>query len=599
MKKRLLRIIALAVAAVCLFSQYAVASVSPNIIRVNSNTEFAVEAAKIAAEYERQTDFSAEDCRIIGKVLSDGFDFGEYGAAKGVIGADGRFVLQFKSEEAASNCLAMLNADAKAAYAERDAVISTNSEEADGNGSLSWGTAAIEADKYSEYLGGLGLERSVTVAIVDSGVAEIDFLKDKLVAGYDFIDADNDPSNDISSDSHGTFIASIIADCTKNAPVKIMPVRVIDSKNALIMNAVNGIYYAVDNGAQVLNASFGGALSKQYCRMLDEALAYAQANDVCVVASAGNEGINTNGYCPAHNISAITVTSLYENLSFADGLSNYGKEVDVCAPGMNITGYSASGELKKLSGTSMAAAFISASAALFRLEHPECNALQTQDAIKKSCADLGSAGFDIYYGHGIPRLSKFITDKTVYAEGISISETSAVLAAGESKALFAEVLPANASNRAVEWTSSAPQTVSVSSDGVLTALAEGTAVITAKSIDGEYEAKAEITVSGRLVPPSVVSLSVVSPPSKTKYIYKSGEQLELDGLVLEAVYSNGSKKTVTAEQGINASSFSASSVGEKTVTVEYGGCTASFKITVEYAWWQRIIRILLLGFLWY
>ncbi|MDY5948096.1 MAG: hypothetical protein SPJ42_02495, partial [Oscillospiraceae bacterium] len=61
MKKRLLRIIALAVAAVCLFSQYAVASVSPNIIRVNSNTEFAVEAAKIAAEYERQTDFSAED----------------------------------------------------------------------------------------------------------------------------------------------------------------------------------------------------------------------------------------------------------------------------------------------------------------------------------------------------------------------------------------------------------------------------------------------------------------------------------------------------------------------------------------------------------
>ncbi|MGN0541899.1 MAG: S8 family serine peptidase [Acutalibacteraceae bacterium] len=599
MKKRLLRIFALAVAAVCLFSQYAVAAVSPNIIRVNSNTEFAVEAAKIAAEYERQTDFTAEDCRIIGKVLSDGFDFGRYGAEKGVIGADGRFVLQFESEEAASSCLAALNADPKTAYAERDALICADSEEADGNGSLSWGTAAIEADKYSEYLGGLELERSVTVAIVDSGVAEIDFLKDKLVAGYDFIDADNDPSNDISSDSHGTFIASIIADCTQNAPVKIMPVRVIDSKNALIMNAVNGIYYAVDNGAQVLNASFGGVLSKQYCRMIDEALAYAQANDVCVVASAGNEGRNTNDYCPAHNISAITVTSLYEDFSFAEGLSNYGKEVDVCAPGMNITGYSASGELKKLSGTSMAAAFISASAALFRLDHPECNALQTQDAIKKSCADLGIAGFDIYYGYGIPLLSKFITDKTVYAEGISISQISAVLAAGESKALFAEVLPANASNRAVEWTSSAPQTVSVNSDGVLTALAEGTAVITAKSLDGEYEAKAEITVSGRLIPPSVVSLSVVSPPSKTKYIYKSGEQLELDGLALEAVYSDGSIETVTAEQGINVYGFSTSSVGEKTVTVEYGGYTASFKITVEYAWWQWIIRILLLGFLWY
>ncbi|MGN0545922.1 MAG: S8 family serine peptidase [Acutalibacteraceae bacterium] len=600
MKNRIIKLIAFALAAFCLLSQLAAFAVSPDIIRVESNTEFAVQTAKIIGEYESQTNISAGNCRVIGRALTSDFDFGAYGAEKGVVGKDGRFFLQFENEKTAKKCLDSLNSDPDIAYAEPDGVISVSSDEAESSGgNLSWGVEAIGADKYSEHLSEPEIGRSVTVAVIDSGVANIDYLNGRIVDGYDFVDNDTDPSNDTSSDSHGTFIASIIADCTKDAPVKIMPVRILSSQNALISNAANGIYYAVDNGAQVLNLSFGGSLSSQNCKTLDEAIAYADSKNVSVVVSAGNEGIDTKKYCPAHNISAITVTSVYEDLSFANGYSNFGKEVDLCAPGMNIVGYSSSGVIKKMGGTSMAAGFISASAALFRLDHPECNALQTQEALKNSCSDLGSEGFDIYYGYGIPQLDRFISDETVYAEGIDIPEKKLTLVAGETKTLTAEVLPAGASNKAVKWTSSNPDAVTVSESGVLTAVNEGSAIITAESVDGGYTAQAEITVLGHPAPPSVVSLSVISPPDKTVYVYKSGGGIELDGLELEAVYSDGNKKAVTPEQGITVSEFSTSSVGEKAVTVEYGGCSASFNITVEYAWWQWIIRILLLGFLWY
>lgn len=600
MKSRIIKLIAFALAAFCLLSQFAAFAVSTDIIRVDSNTEFAVQTAKIIGEYESQTNISAENCRVIGRALTSDFDFSAYGAEKVVVGKDGRFFLQFENEDSAKKCLDALNADPDIAYAEPDGVISVSSDETESSGSnLSWGVEAIGADKYSEHLSETEIGRSITVAVIDSGVANIDFLNGRIVDGYDFVDNDTDPSNDTSTDSHGTFIASIIADCTKDAPIYIMPVRILSSQNALISNAVNGIYYAVDNGAQVLNLSFGGTLSGTNCKSLDEALAYADSKNVSVVVSAGNEGIDTNKYCPAHNISAITVTSVYEDLGFAKGYSNYGKEVDLCAPGMNIIGYSSSGATKKMGGTSMAAGFISASAALFRLDHPECNTLQTQEALKKSCSDLGDEDFDIYYGYGIPQLDSFITDETVYAEGISISESNVSLKAGESKTLFAEVLPAEATNKAVKWTSSNPDAVTVSESGVLTAVDEGLAVITAESVDGGYTARAEITVVGHPAPPCVVSISVISPPQKRVYIYKSGDNINLDGLELEAVYSDGSKETVTPEQGITVSGFSTSSVGEKAVTVEYGGCSASFNITVEYTWWQWIIRILLLGFLWY
>lgn len=86
-------------------------------------------------------------------------------------------------------------------------------------------------------------------------------------------------------------------------------------------------------------------------------------------------------------------------------------------------------------------------------------------------------------------------------------------------------------------------------------------------------------------------------PAKTKYFYK--ESLDISGLELEIFAENGEKKTVTDTSKMKVTGFNPKKTGTQTLTVEYDGASATFSVNVSYAWWQMIIRILLLGFLWY
>lgn len=602
MKKKFLKICSVFLVLACILSQNAFAFQSASVTVAKSNSDFAIKSAKIIKKYDSPTSKSAPDStpemlRIIGRAADLSFDFKGFGAAACIVGTDGRFLLQFENNSTLKKCLDTLKNSPDILYAEQDAVVYTSAAEASENASLSWGTAQIGADKYSQYLNGTAAENGVTVAFIDSGAASIDFLRDKLVSGYDFINGSAGGATDTSSDSHGTFLASIVADCTKGANVNIMPVRVVESKTGTLANAVNGIYYAVDNGADVVNISLCGRLSD--CRSLDDALTYAYQQNVTVVVCAGNVKSNTDSYCPAHNESTITVSAVDESLNFASDFSNYGAAVDMCAPGVNIIGYSASGALKTMSGTSMSAAFVSAGAAMFKLQHPECTASQVQAAVKKACTDLGDTGVDVYCGYGIPDFSNFITDKTVYAQGIGFDEKDVIITVGESKAVTPIFTPSDTTDKSVEWTSSNPDAVYVDSTGTVTAKKAGTAVIMVKTADGGFEAAVNIIAVEPETPPFITSISVKNPPDKTDYTYKSGESLDLSGIELEAVYSDGTKQTVTDTSKITARNFSTAAVGEHSVELEYAGCTAQLDITVSFAWWQWIIRILLLGFLWY
>ncbi len=92
-------------------------------------------------------------------------------------------------------------------------------------------------------------------------------------------------------------------------------------------------------------------------------------------------------------------------------------------------------------------------------------------------------------------------------------------------------------------------------------------------------------------------VSVKTLPSKTSYFYK--ETFEISGLELEFIAENGEKQTVTDTSKMKVTGFDSKKIGSQKLTVEYEGMTATFNVTVSYAWWQMIIRILLLGFLWY
>lgn len=368
-----------------------------NIEIAESNTVFAVETAEIISN----AGTASVNLRIIGKTKKLSFDFAGFGASDAVLSADGRFVLQFESEKDLMKCLETLKNNPDTVYAERDAEIYTEAlEEAE---HLSWGAEAIKADTYAQSLT-YSQGSEVVVAIVDSGCKDIDFIKDRIVKGYDLVDNDEDATNDTSSDSHGTFLASIVTDCTRNLPVKIMPVRVLDSKSGSIINAVNGIYYAVDNGADVINISLGGALAD--CSSLHDALEYAENKGVCVVVCAGNTKSDIKNYCPAHIETAITVTSVNSNNEFSSRFSNFGDKVDLAAPGEKIVGYNASGNTTTLSGTSMSAAFVSAAAAMCVLGDMQSTPAKVRDALSKATEDFGDTGWDEYYGHGVLSLNK-------------------------------------------------------------------------------------------------------------------------------------------------------------------------------------------------
>ena len=357
-------------------------------------------------------------------------------------------------------------------------------------------------------------QNSVTVAVVDSGAAEIDSLNAKLLPGYNFVDHSLDTSSDTHPNSHGTFLCSLIAQYTKNLPVGIMPIKVADGKFASLDSIADGICFAVAHGANIINLSMGGITSN--CNRIEEALDYAAQNGVMVVAAAGNERMQlSERYCPAHHPEVITVSTVDDTNSFAFSFSNYGESIDFTAPGVNFSGFSADGNVISLSGTSVSAVLISTAAAMLKMAYPQCNLKQLFQMMKKSCVDLGSNGFDSFYGNGLPDLSFFETDSTVYVNGIETKEKGYSIICGESATLSANIIPANATNQTVLWQSSSPEIVCINDFGEIQGLAVGDATITAKTEDGLYETRILVRV---LATPSV---SISCSTKELKY----GERL--------------------------------------------------------------------------
>ncbi len=603
-KKSVMRLVSAFVAVILMLFQTAFAFDLTKSESAVNNTEYAKKSAEIVYSYNKKTgvnrpDSVAAPLRIIGKTTDLNYAFDSTGAVDFALCEDGRFLLQFKDSVTLDNCISMLRGDSKIVYAERDAILYTQADETENTEYMSWGAEALEMNKYSAFIWPQNGENKVTVAVVDSGVANLDVYGKRVINGYDFAQNDNDPSNDVSSNSHGTFLAGVIIDSTPNLNINILSVKIVDNKYAYLINAVNGIYYAVDNGADIINFSLCGQLSKKDCQSLEEAVNYAVSNGVTFVTCASNQSSDTVNFCPAHVEDAITASAVNINLEFLNGSSNYGKEVDICAPGGNIKGYKADGTIQSLSGTSVSAAYVSACAAMFKLMNPECNPHQMQDAIKASCKDLGEEGFDIYYGHGIPQMSYFISDETVYAEKITVDKTEIVLDINESVKINAEVLPANTTNKSVNWNSENPDIAKVDEQGNVTAVAYGSTEIKAVTADGKIEAVSKVTVSEPASEPYVTNININKEPEKKIYTYRIDEKIDLSGIELEVVYSDNNTKPVTDAENIIPNGYDCKRTGEQIIKISYGGFTAEYSIEVEYAWWQWIIRILLLGFIWY
>lgn len=230
------------------------------------------------------------------------------------------------------------------------------------------------------------------------------------IRGWDFNGNDNDPSVDGDPPGfyHGTHVAGIAAASVGNgigiagvAPeCKIMAVKA--GAGNTVGYSIQGITYAYENGARVINCSFGNTGGYSYLE--EEAIINAIASGATVIAAAGNDGIYTLNYPSALN-GVLSVTSIGAD-NVRSSFGNYHESVDVCAHGESIFstvvsnlgiasyGYS--------DGTSMSTPIVAGIAGLLYSVHPEWNSTQVTVKIRNTCDDVyyANPGFTGYLGAG-------------------------------------------------------------------------------------------------------------------------------------------------------------------------------------------------------
>jgi Subtilisin-like serine proteases len=297
-------------------------------------------------------------------------------------------------------------------YVEPNYVVKAQSVPNDPYYGLQWGTQMIKAESAWDKLN-LVSRAKVTVAVLDTGVnSSHEDLKDSIVSGYDFAD-DKQDTNDLVG--HGTHVAGIVAAQTDNGigitgiakNCKIMPVKVLDDDgNGSDANIIEGIKYATDHGAQVINMSLGGPGESD---ALQDAINYATSHGVNVVVAAGNENgaIDTPGNCKG----VITVGAIDRDGERAS-YSNFGTKLDVVAPGTDILstyiGGTGPSGYTYFSGTSMAAPFVSGVVALIKSVNPNITPAAVTDIIHQSATHLDVSGFDKYHGYGLVNADKAV-----------------------------------------------------------------------------------------------------------------------------------------------------------------------------------------------
>jgi len=211
------------------------------------------------------------------------------------------------------------------------------------------------------------------------------------------------------TESHGTHVAGIIAAERNNGKgvngvadnVQIMSVRAVPNGDEYDKDVALAIRYAVDNGASIINGSFGKSFSP-HSDWVRDAIAYAAKKDVVFVHATGNDSkdVDVNPNFPDDNINGKEVSDTYIRVgalaprygsNMVANFSNYGKQnVDVFAPGAQIYSTTPENEYKTYGGTSMAAPAVAGVAALIRSYFPKLKAKQVKQIIMDSGLSLNT-----------------------------------------------------------------------------------------------------------------------------------------------------------------------------------------------------------------
>ncbi len=282
----------------------------------------------------------------------------------------------------------------------------------------SWGVKHIGAGVVHDG-GNTGVDdtgAAVKVAVIDTG---IDYTHPDLNAnyagGWDFFNNDNDPMDD---NGHGTHVAGTIAAEDDGAGVvgvapeaRIYALKVLNEKGSgYFSDIIAALQWAVDNGIQVTNNSYGS--SRNPGTIVEAAFANSAAAGVLHIAAAGNSGKpsgkGNNVIYPARYASVVAVAATHSNDTRAS-FSSTGPDVELAAPGVGITSTVPGGVYASYSGTSMASPHVAGAAALVIAAGYVTTNTGVRQRLADTADDLGDAGLDNFYGHGLVNAIETVT----------------------------------------------------------------------------------------------------------------------------------------------------------------------------------------------
>jgi subtilisin family serine protease len=334
-----------------------------------------------------------------------------------------------------------------------------------------WGLRATQVDKAWDVVRG---SPAITVAVIDTGIdANHPDLAGVALPGITFVSSP-DPSctagTVIDDNGHGTHVAGVIAANGNNGQgvagvafgVRILPVKALDcTGSGLLSDVASGVTWATDHGARVINISLGSSSAQA---TLQDAIRYAIAHNVLVVAAAGNCGV-TSTRCASVNEpqypgaypETLAVAAVDQGDVHA-AFSNSSGYVGISAPGVRIWGTTptypttlsrqnpSSAGYAAFSGTSQAAPLVAGIAALMLSGEPGLTAPQLADRLRATADDLGAPGMDPVFGAGKANALRAVTTGAAVRYGAAYDVASVPKTATITAPLLAAVTLTNRSS---------------------------------------------------------------------------------------------------------------------------------------------------------
>ncbi len=241
---------------------------------------------------------------------------------------------------------------------------------------------------------------NIVVAVVDSGVdynhqdINTNMWKNPLnnKYGYNFINYTTDPKDNVG---HGTHVAGVIGAVINNsinvagvAKVKIMAIKAFGGPHDEDDNMISGLRWAANNGAKIINNSWGPKNRDGDFTSLNLALQFVAAKNAISVFSAGNDNLNIDTLFPGVSEDKIIIVAASDTQDKKTGISNYGEKTTIVAPGVTIQSLAMNNGNNSMDGTSAAAPIVCGAIALLLSQSPTLTLIQIKDLLRASSDTL-------------------------------------------------------------------------------------------------------------------------------------------------------------------------------------------------------------------